>query len=119
MITITEKWLKIEGSHIVIPQTFVHRVLVSDDMKELMIKDDNGNILLDTHTPMQERVWTWAATQWTELLIWSKPRKIKLDQAWSDWFTKGEINQDAVLALNEGIDKYDVNVLNKALNDLK
>ena len=114
-----EKWLKIEGSHIVIPQTFVHRVLVSDDMKELMIKDDNGNILLDTHTPMQERVWTWAATQWTELLIWSKPRKIKLDQAWSDWFTKGEINQDAVLALNEGIDKYDVNVLNKALNDLK
>jgi hypothetical protein len=31
---------------------------VSDDMKNLMKKDESGNILLDTHTPMHERVWS-------------------------------------------------------------
>ena len=115
-----EKWLKINSDwYIVVPQSFVHRVLVSDDMKNLMKKDESGNILLDTHTPMHERVWSWSATQWTELLIWSKPDKKKLDQVWPDWFTTENIDQNAVLALNEGIDNYNINVLNKALNDLK
>ena len=114
------KKLKIENWLIAIPKSIAYRVNVNEKMQWLMKKDDNGNIFIDTHTPMAIDVRTWAATQSGELMIWwNKSSKFaKLDTLWDEWFTN-EINKDKVLELGEGINTYTVDILNKALEELK
>jgi hypothetical protein len=42
-----------------------------------------------------------------------------LDRVGDDWFTTGDIDKNEVLELGEGISNYNLDVLNKALEELK
>lgn len=113
--------IRLENWFVVIPVSFAHRVNVNEKMRWLMKKDENGNILLDTQTPMATDIRRWAATQWSEIMIgWKKwSRYAKLDTLWDDWFTKEDINKEEILKLGEGINTYSKEVLSKALANLK
>jgi hypothetical protein len=64
------KEIRLENWFIVIPKSLINRVNVNEKMKWLMKKDENGNVLLDTQTPMAADIRRWAATQWSEIMIW-------------------------------------------------
>ena len=114
-IKLNEQWL------IVIPSSLKHRVNVNKKLSWLMKKWENGEILLHPQTPMAADIKRWAATQWSEIVIWWSKwwEYVKLDTIWDNRFTSEEINQDRILELGEGISTYNVDVLNKALNELK
>lgn len=113
--------LKIDNWFVVIPSSLRHRVNVNEIMKWLMKEDENGNILIDVHTPMSSDKAEWGMTQWSEIRIWWNKWKTwtKLDLA--DWlrFAQWDIDQNKVLELGESVNTYDVNMLNGALDALK
>ena len=120
------KWLSMKDGYIVIPSSLAHRVNVNEKLRWNMKKENkdsewNYNILLHNQTPMAAKIKRWAATQWSEIIIWWKKWEnfSKLDRVWDDWFTTEDINQDAILEMGEGISEYNVDILNKALDELK
>ena len=113
---------EVEGKkYIMVPKDLAFRVRVNEKLKWNMKKDANWNILLHVQTPMAAKIHRWAATQWSEIIIWWRKWENFpfLDKVWDDWFTTEELNQTEILNLWEWIRTYSAEIINKALAELK
>lgn len=116
------------GWYVQIPSNFPSRVevLIDPKMAGLMAKDNDGNILLSPETPIRVENESWTSTRSNRLIIWrsklSNWEKFKnlrtLPQDWSFANDYKDISEDKVLELRE-YDKYDANILNQLLTNLK
>ncbi len=116
-----EQGLKVENGFVVVPKNLAIRVNVNEKLKWNMKKDQQWNILLHVQTPMAAKKRQWTATQSKEIIIWwrSWENFIKLDKAWQDWFTDGDINATNILQLGEGIRTYTPDLVKQAISALK
>jgi len=116
-----DQWLKVENGFVIIPKSLAHIVNVNKKLEWKMKKDKDWNILLHLQTPMAAKRQIGAASQSKEIIIWWKKWEDfrKLDTVWSSWFTSWNIDMNDVLELEEGIDIYSMEALNKVLNELK
>ena len=113
--------LTVKDWFVVIPASIKNRVNVNEKMEWLMKLDQNGDVLIDTHTPISLAWVYWSQTAWNEIVIWWKEwNHVKLDRVLPTWFTSNKmIDQKKLSNLGEKINTYDEYMLNEALDNLK
>lgn len=112
--------LKVRDWFVVIPASIKNRINVNEKMQWLMKLGDNGDVLVDVHTPISSDLDFWSQTGWNEIRVWWKDWKhVKLDRVLPNWFTSDTIDYTKVSQLVEKIDTYDEEMLNDALGELK
>lgn len=113
--------LRLEWDFVTIPSTTTNRVRINENMKWLMKKDQNRNILIRKETPMSAIVSVWAATQSKEIVVgWGTWKGFAhLDTLKDGRFTTWDIDLNKVNALRDKVENISVDNLNKALDDLK
>lgn len=104
------------GNEILIPNSMLSRIKVSESMKKFLVKDTNGNVSISPWTTMGESIVAWAATQSRELLIgeskdkdWNNLKFVPLDTVEADWFTQNIQEVNKKILTKENVEKFYTN----------
>lgn len=113
--------LTLKGDYIVVPKSVTHMVKVSESMKGLMTKDENGNILISKRTSWYEKIGNETTTRSVELCLWKwgdADFKYSLNTLKSDRFSKSIDSINSTILTERNKELYTENILGSKLKEI-
>ena len=109
-----------DGTRIIIPASIAHRVKVTEKMKWFIEKDDKWNYLVHPSVVMSVNVPVWSAVTWGELIVgWKKwDNSEHLGRVPEEEYIVQKFEESKISALRESVDKYDMRIIDSALQQL-
>ena len=102
---------------IVVPQTLFRNVYINPGMKQLMKKDESGNVLLHPESYIDPLFVERSSTESIRISVgWPSKNAVKLSEVDEDWFTSGDIDPSKLTG-KENI--FTKKILAQKLDELK